>query len=252
MSAEEQPKIGLGITTYRRPDYLAEAVRTVDEYLGDQLTLKIIHDDFSPLPREEAEELGEKGWAVILSQENVGVAKAKNRLLSTMMEAGMDYLFLMEDDQVIKSSEALSRYIQAMEATGLHHLMFAHHGPANVGPPVVREGLVEGWPNCVGSFCVYTREAIDTVGYIDEEFGNALDHVNHTYRLSMARMTGPWRCFADVAGSRSLIGEQPGAIENTSITSSRDIFSLDSPFQKSLRHWFRTWPMPSDLMAMLR
>ena len=237
-------KVGLGIVTYQRPDFLEKAVESVDEHLGSQLDYKIIHDDCSPIDLGVAEGFHERGWEVYLSKENVGVAEAKNRLLRAMMAEGMDYLFLMEDDIEVISPETLKRYIGAIERTNLHTLMFHGHGSQNKKPNV-KDDVVTGWPNCVGAFQVYTRRAIEAVGYLRPEFGNALDHVEHTYRLTMAGLCSPWRVFPDVTGSKELLREQAGS-------EVPELWDPECAFQKSLQLWYKTTPMPSDLMSFLR
>ena len=45
--------------------------------------------------------------------------------------------------------------------------------------------------------------------------------------------------------------EQPGAIETSTIGHS-DILDPGSNFQQSLRYWYQKYPMPADLLHLLR
>ena len=242
-------RVGLGITTYKREDLLAKAVESVDEHLGDKLAFKVVSDDctpgFDPSP------LVDRGWAAIKSEVNSGIATSRANVLSAMVnETGVDLILLMEDDLIVKSPDLIERYVEAMNETGFHHLMYAHHGPLN-REPVASGETVEAYPNCVGAFMAFTTESVRRIGQIDTAFGNALDHVNYTYRYSMARLTGPWGYFPDAIGSDELLGEQDPDLERSTIGAS-DIFTPGSDFQRSLRHWYRTWPMPSQLMRFIR
>jgi hypothetical protein len=244
--------IGLGITTFNRPKFLETACDSVDQYVGSSLGCKLIYDDGSDDYDEDLyRRLADGGWSIVRNEINNGVAFGKNSLLKSMIDAGCETLFLMEDDIQIVSADALSVYIDAMERTGIQHINFSQHGPANRCKPVERNEVLEFWPNVVGAFSAYTRRYIDLVGYFDVEFRNDLDHVHHTYMGSLSGLTSQWRGFADVVGSTNYVKEQSGAIEQSTI-GHHDILEVGSPFQRSLRHWYRNYPMPADLMSLLR
>jgi len=66
-------------------------------------------------------------------------------------------------------------------------------------------------------FSFFTREVLERVGLIDEQFYNAWEHVDHTYRIIKAGFHPPFWWFADLANSHKLLTEAPGAIDNSSI-----------------------------------
>src|SRR5690606_16684073 len=128
---------------------------------------------------------------------NRGVAHAKNWLMRKLLREGCDYIFLLEDDLIIKSPKAVFGYIKVAEETGISHLMFAHHGPMNKGKAIHSDpNGIELFPHCVGAWCFYTREALEDVGLMDEIFKNAWEHVEHTHRLSVAGYTEEFPYFA--------------------------------------------------------
>ena len=63
----------------------------------------------------------------------------------------------------------------------------------------------------------YNRETIEKVGYIDEAYYNAWEHVDHTYCIIKAGYHPPFWWFADIANSEKYLTEAPGAIDNSSI-----------------------------------
>jgi len=66
-------------------------------------------------------------------------------------------------------------------------------------------------------FSFYTREILDNVGYIDEEYYNAWEHVDHTYNIIKAGYHPPFWHFADIFDSHKYMTEAPQAIDKSSI-----------------------------------
>jgi hypothetical protein len=164
------------------------------------------------------------GYLVVTDEEHKGVAWAKNRALEIGLYTGASWLFLLEDDCIPQSPEAITGYIAAAKTSGWEHLSFAHHGPANLKGPVDKDptGATSYFPHYVGAFCLYSRRSIETCGFFDETFVNSWDHVEHTLRLSLAGFhplpPEPYELrAADATGSENWLKEIPGSIENTSI-----------------------------------
>lgn len=214
--------VGLGIVTYNRPDYFRQCVDAVMERLVDVVDVIYIYNDGSDEKYIDAyNEIIEpiKDKVVYNHPElNRGVAAAKNWCLEMMMEAGCDYLFLLEDDIIIKSPDAINMYIAASLDTGIHHFMFAHHGDGNKGGLRGRLKTAEFYTNCIGAYTMYTRRAIEDCGYFDEEFKNAIEHIEHTNRIADKGYHPPlsWG-YADVVLSNNWLEEIWGSIDGSSI-----------------------------------
>jgi len=202
--------IGIGIVTANRPDFYNKC----RESIPDGYDVITVNDgrEFNATQR--------KGDIFIQNRVNLGVGKSKNILFRKLLEGGKDHIFIIEDDMLIKKPEVFDAYIKAGNITGIQHFMFAYHGPANKngvsgGPPCPRFiveypenlkiAIVQG---CVGSFCYYTREVLEEVGLFDEEFLNAFEHVEHSYRISLAGYTTPYWNWPDLADSMDYIDEQ--------------------------------------------
>jgi glycosyltransferase involved in cell wall biosynthesis len=199
-------KIGIGIITCDRPDYLKKLINSLDSIHTDNLV--IIND-------------GEKqlDGGKIFVQNNIppkqGVGKAKNKALNLLKDN--DYIFLLEDDIFIKNTAVFQKYIQASKLSGIQHFNFAFHGIDNYKPdgtPAVRLKLdyssdvsVCLYPNVYGAFSMYTKKCIETVGLMDEFYYNAMEHVDHTAAIIKAGMHPPFRWFADIADSNKYIEE---------------------------------------------
>ncbi len=245
--APPYPTVGVGIVTYNRPRFFEQVIAGALEHLAPIATLHVYNDGSSP--NEAYREIFSRlppSVHVVDAPQNLGVAKAKNALLRAMM--GFDYLFLLEDDIVPLSSAVVVEYVKASRRSGLEHLSFAHHGPANAGGRVGVSGWVEYYPNAIGAWCMYTRRSLERVGLFDENFRNAWEHCEHTHRLALAGFTSPFWRFADVRGSKQWFREIPQALESSTIRTNP---SWTKNMRDGLLYWSKKDPEHFPLRDML-
>jgi glycosyltransferase involved in cell wall biosynthesis len=173
-------KIGLGIVTYNRPDYFKKIFASVPLYAVDEIV--VVNDG---TPYEEIP------VPLIQHETNKGVGISKNDAMKHLLAKGCDYIFLMEDDIIIKDPTVFQKYIEASKETGIQHFNYSQHGlmnkHANTNIPSPKTKIeynngikIELYPHCVGAFSFYTRKCLETVGLLDETFYNATEHVEHT------------------------------------------------------------------------
>lgn len=118
---------------------------------------------------------------------------------------------------------------------------------------------IDIYKHLCGSFSYYSSIAIWQAGLIDSKrFFNALDHVEHTYRLGIMGMTFPFRAFADVHKSAELLGyTEAGHVSTLPDSSSRERIGygiagavvFEQRYGKSLREVHS--PDPKQLAASL-
>lgn len=213
-------KIGIGIITMNRNAMLQKLLDSISYRNDCEL---IIINDGNPI------EVDGYNYYVRNNEENLGVATSKNKALKHLMNLGCEHIFLIEDDMVIKNDSIFEAYINASKVSGIQHLMFGYHGPAN------KNGISGGVPcprlvvkysdelsialnrHCVGAFCYYSRKSLEDVGLIDEKFKNAFDHVSHSYELALAGYSTPYWWWADLANSCDYIEEQACSEESSTI-----------------------------------
>lgn len=199
-------KIGVGIITCDRPDYLKKLVKSLDGISINELI--IINDGEKQLD-------GDKIKVHNNTPSKQGVGNAKNQALKYLKDC--DYIFLLEDDIVIKDTTVFQKYIQASKLSGIQHFNFAFHGTDNYlpsGQPAIRlkldyspEVSICLYPNVYGAFSMYTKKCIEEVGLMDEFYYNAMEHVDHTASIIKAGMHPQFRWFADIADSDKYIKE---------------------------------------------
>jgi len=205
-------KIGLAIITCNREEFLQTAYTSVSISSVIQYHDMFVVNDGDPLSEETLDILGLEECNIIQHETNLGVAKAKNAALKRMMKNGCDHMFLMEDDIKFSSVYTISKYLEAVEKSGIQHLNYGGHGIYNRDKDgniitkaaiTVKDTDVELnlYHNILGALSYYSREVIETVGYMDENFHNAMEHVDHTYQIIKAGFHPPFWWFADIKNS---------------------------------------------------
>ena len=227
-------KIGVGLITCNREKFLKEAVQSILP-CKDNIDEFVIVNDGAPV-QNFTQPFGD--W--IQNEHNLGVGKTKNKAFRYLTEKNCDYIFLLEDDLLIKNKDVFLKYIEAHEATGIHHFNYGPGTPFNRkqnvqfdlhnrheleqhSSPAPR--LIIDYKNIklslyrhvAGVFSFFTKTILDKVGIFNEEYHNAWEHVDHTYRIIKEGVHPPFWWFADLADSDKLLSTQSSAIDNSSI-----------------------------------
>ena len=235
-------KIGVGIITCNRSTLLKKLYDSIT-------TLHNVLDEIVIVNDGKKIENSYNYTDLITNTTNLGVAKSKNKAFEALLESKCDHMFLIEDDMLIKDPNVFEKYIKTSKVTGIQHLMFGYHGPANKG------GVSKGTPqpklvvkydddisialneHCVGSFCYYSKKCIDDVGLIDENFKNAFDHVSHSYDLALKGYSTPYWWWADVWDSNDYIEEQVCSEESSSIKTPERMEEWSNNIQESMQYF---------------
>lgn len=220
-------KIGVGVITCNRQNFFEQCINSIPN-----VDTIVVVNDGSPYPSTSYPGHVKE---VIQHIKNKSVGVSKNEAMRFLIQQGCDSLFIIEDDMLIKNPEVFTTYIKAAEKSGIWHLNFGYHGPMNKtqdGKPNPRniidygDGIEVAFnPNCVGSFSYYHKGIIKNIGYINERFINAFDHVEHTYRIIKAGLHSPFWWFADVAKSYDYIGELDIGLQNSAIRKNTEEFA---------------------------
>jgi GT2 family glycosyltransferase len=220
--------IGVGITTFNRFSRFKECFENLVRNSRDVTEILIV-DDCSTVDRDKYDAYFDtilvNNVKVIVNKENSGVAVSKNKIMKYFYDKGYDYFFTLEDDINIISPEIFKKYIEASQKTGIHYFNFGLHGYMNIGldkAHSINNFDVTLYPQCVGAFSLYTPKLIEIIGYHDEKFKNAWEHVEYCYRASKEGLTTPFWQFIDIKNSHLYIQEQKDALEDSSIRPRED------------------------------
>jgi len=240
-------KIGIGIITCNREDFLQTSYMSVAVSSAIQLHDCFVVNDGDPLSDETRNIIGLSDDNLIQHKKNCGVAVSKNNALKRMMDNGCDHLFLMEDDIKLTNISTIPKYIEVAEKSGIQHLNYGGHGIYNrtkQGEIVTRATVkvkdsdisLNLYYNILGAFSYYSREVIEKVGYMDETFHNAMEHVDHTYQIIKAGFHPPYWWFADLANSWEYIDDiKP--------------FHQESVIRKNHDEWMENYKIASEYFA---
>jgi GT2 family glycosyltransferase len=250
-------KIGVGVITKDREDFFWKCWKSL-ELCSNHIDEYVVVNDGNPYAVTPT--IYSNTVDLIQHTDNTGVAISKNQALQHLLDKGCDHIFLIEDDMLIKDPNIFQAYINASKKSGIQHLMFGYHGPAN------KNGISKGKPSprlvvdygdfslafnqhCVGAFCYYSRECLEDVGLIDEQFRNAFDHVSHSYELALKGYSTPYWWWTDLANSSNYIEEQACSEENSSIKTPESMQKWGSNIRSSMDYFkekFGVYPFGRD------
>jgi len=204
-------KIGLGIITCDRPVFLNQVLKSIPFKRID--TAVIIDDGTKPLAGVILDPY--ENLTYLKNQNNIGVGRSKNRAMLHLLNQGCTDIFLIEDDIFIKNANVFDEYIKASKESGIKHLMYGYHGPANKKDKKPNPRCVVEYnttriafnPNCVGGFCYYTRDLLMRIGLFDEKFLNAWEHVEHSYRAVINGYLPAYWWWPDIVNSNDFLEE---------------------------------------------
>ncbi len=212
-------KIGVGIVTYNRKEGLLKLVNSLPRDLIDSLI--IVNDGLS------YQELDDLDCMVHHNDGNQGVGRSKNTALRYLQQQSVDHYFLIEDDIFVKDRTVFERYIDLSKKTGIQHFNFSQHGPHNVHPDgTPKPRFIIDYDNfslpifgaCVGAFCYFSKRCLEEVGLFDEQFYNAIEHLEHTLRISQLGMHPSWYSFADLPDAQLYLGDDGWSGQQSTIS----------------------------------
>lgn len=183
---------GVGITTRNRNKTLAECLTHWRQYTPADVPIVVV-DDASDKPVDGAD---------YRFEERAGVAAAKNKTLELLMAAGVDHLFLADDDIFPTVDDWWTPYLDSPEP----HLMYVF-GDLAVGRKLrdIRRLPADpdhaAWTGPRGCLLYAERRVVDTVGGMDAAAfpGWGYEHGDWSNRIHHAGFT-TWR-YADVTDS---------------------------------------------------
>lgn len=188
-------RIGIGVTTHNRNALVAS---TIEKILATTPGAKlVVVDDASQQPVKLA------GAEVYRFENNVGIARAKNKCLELLTDC--DHIFLFDDDTYPLQAGWYEPYIASPE----HHLMYLFENWAS-GKPVGDDAIVYKDDQVIahhhsrGCMLYVDKLALATVGGMDTRFGKAMnEHLDWSIRIHNAGLTT--FKYMDVPGSEQLI-----------------------------------------------
>lgn len=173
-------KIGIGITSYKRPEHLRLCLSQLHEYLSFHETVIYVAED--------------------KDTDRKGVAYRKNECLSYLKDC--DYIFLFDDDCFPIKKGWEQYFIDMSNITREKHFLYLKETPSikRIGAQgMYQDGVMYNlvkYDNCGGCFMFLTNQVIREVGGFCKDYGiYGFEHAGYTQRIFKAGLiTYPYLC----------------------------------------------------------
>jgi hypothetical protein len=216
----------VAIITCNREDFFEKAVNSIDRECVDRIYVINNGAAYKKYP---------DGVEVIQAHRNptvVGIGK--NVALREMSNAGYEYLFVMEDDVFVKNNDVFEKYIVTAADSGLWagQLSYGLHGgvgggnvsndgtPLKVATVQYTKNKVDLYKNSYAAFVLYHRNTLKHIGYMDERYLNAAEHLDHYYKAFLKNLGNYYWYFPDIENSFEYLEDQAPNHENSFIRNS--------------------------------
>ena len=228
MSNRFKEKTAIAIITCNREEFLHKALDSIDrEAVGQILVINAGAQLSKSL----------KDVKIVQCNRNptvVGVAK--NIALREMKNAGYEFLFLMEDDVVIKDNAVFQKYIETAMDSGLWagQLSYGGHGGAGggnmdeEGNPIKRLAVqydqhkVDLYKHSLHAFVLYHANTLTHIGYMNESYINAAEHLDHYFHAYNKGLGCNYWYFPDIEDSYKYLGDIDSNHKDSVIRNSTD------------------------------
>ena len=208
-------KIGVAILTYNRPDYYKKVLNKIPKNKIN--TLIVVNDGENSYAKDSDADF------VVKNNKQLGVAKSKNIALKLLIEKfECEYLFIIEDDVIILDDNVFDVYIDTANVFGIHHLNFekvaGNEKTLKYSYEAPSGHSIGFYHNPQGAFSFFNSNIIKKLGYFDENYINAFEHIDLEYNLAKNKVAPPFWYFPDVLNSDKLLTTIDGSDEDSTIT----------------------------------
>ena len=167
-------KIGIGVTTYKRPEHLEVWRQQIDILRPPDSVIYTAYD----------------------APERKGIAYRKNECLRTLKDC--DYIFLFDDDCFPIKNGWAEFFIESSKITKQQHYLYLKETQTIKKIKWDYDYSILGeYNNCSGCFMFLTKEAIEKVGAYNPAYGYyGFEHAGYSNRIHAAGLTprGKYTC----------------------------------------------------------
>lgn len=166
MSSTKAYNVGIGITTYNRPDMLRKCLESIIRYTCMENVLCVISED--------------------TDEDRRGVAYRKNCCLRALKDC--DYIFLFDDDCYPIKCGWIEYFVTAAATQHQEHLLFLnkkiHNYKYSKTIPYGAYFTIDYYKDCGGVFMFLTKQVLNRVGSFNETFDiYGFEHAEYSMRI---------------------------------------------------------------------
>lgn len=183
LSVDVIPSIGIGITTHNRYDIFKKTYEEIKRFAPSNAKIVVV-DDASEKPVTEA---------TYRFDNNIGIARAKNKCFELLYNAGCEHFFLFDDDCYPVVEDWHKPYIESHES----HLNYIFEEFKGSNKPQLNDTLLlysdsstRAYSHARGCMCYYKRICLDVCGGMSPLFGRwGYEHPDLSNRIYNAGLT---------------------------------------------------------------
>ena len=183
LSVEVAPSIGIGITTHNRYDIFKKTYEEIKRFAPANAKI-VVADDASSSPVPEA---------TYRFDQNVGIARAKNKCFELLYNAGCEDIFLFDDDCYPVVEDWHKPYIESHEP----HLNYifeefkgSNKSKLNDTLLMYSDSKIKAYSHARGCMCYYKHICLDVCGGMSPLFGRwGYEHPDLSNRIYNAGLT---------------------------------------------------------------
>lgn len=211
-------KTGIAISTYfcdkTPPERLGIFTRSLESLLSTEYAGVVVVVDDGSSSEEHLSRVDSR--VRVVRRTHGGVARAKNTCIKELLADNVDIGFLADDDMLYKHSAWHSRYVEAIQKSGIDHFSyFLESTPCelqDIGGVRIRKT-----PSVNGCFLTFTRKLVDRIGFF-KILPNEYGHEHSNFSIRAARLAGQVGFF-DIEDSSSCLELIPESIVSKSVGS---------------------------------
>lgn len=122
---------------------------------------------------------------ILFNTDQVRIARDKNKLIKQLYALGCDYIVIFDDDCFPIKDGWAEFFIEASEKNCVNHFVLANDIQFGKGTQLCHD--LTGHDGGAGCMMFLTRKVIDTVGYMNTEYGKyGWEHLAYSYRIFKA------------------------------------------------------------------
>lgn len=202
-------KIGIAISTHNRYDIFKKTYEEMTKFLPSGAVLVVI-DDASSTPVPEA---------TFRFNQNVGIARTKNKCFELLYDAGCEHFFLFDDDCYPLVDDWYKPYIESREPHLNYIFVNFKSKPSSLNDTlkIYTDGKINAYSHTRGCMCYFKRICLDKLGGMSLLYGKwGFEHPDLSNRIYNAGLTS--FKYMDVVDSDKLIysrDEHTGNLNST-------------------------------------
>lgn len=257
-------KVGVGIVTYNRKNSFRSLYDRIIKNNNVDSVVVVKNKDINYEESDPENLVDNQRSFYYHIKDDLGVGFCKNTAIKHLLiKEQCTHIFLIEDDINIKNDDVFSIYINTAKEFNLEHLNFSMAWDSITQQYLKQQYIIQknnyalGISNRLcGDFSYFTANSLLHVGLFDaKHYINAMEHIEHTYRVAIDGYTTPFYAFADVANSIDLIedtGITSTVQENRELYNSRIAFALQC-FKAKYNRTLNTisYPTPPQIQQFL-